>query len=111
MLFIVEPKTWFLTNPRLRNALCLDYKYECKVVFTTYMDGAAKSVRTITYQAVDPMGAEKVAERAVFTTYMDGAAKSVRTITYQAVDPMGAEKVAERAHLLLNSKAETVEIS
>lgn len=64
MLFIVEPKTWFLTNPWLRNALCLDYKYECKVVFTTYMDGAAKSVRTITYQAVDPMGAEKVAARA-----------------------------------------------
>ena len=72
-----ELKTWFLTNWNLRNVLSMDYEYECKVVFTTYMDGVAKSVRTI---------------------------------TYQAVDPMGAEKVAERAHLLLNSKAETVEI-
>ena len=64
MVFLVEPKTWFLTNWNLRNALGIDYEYECKVVFTTYVDGHAKSVRTITYQAVDPMGAEKVAERA-----------------------------------------------
>ena len=64
MVFIVEPKSWFLTNWNLRNALSIDYKYECKVVFTTYVDGSAKTVRTITYQAVDPMGAEKMAERA-----------------------------------------------
>ena len=64
MLFIVEPKTWFLTNWNLRNALGLDYQYECKVFFTTYVDGSANSVRTITYQAVDPMGAEKMSERA-----------------------------------------------
>ena len=64
MVFVVEPKTWFLTNWNLRNALSIDYKYECKVVFTTYVDGNAKSVRTITYQAADPMGAEKTAERA-----------------------------------------------
>lgn len=64
MEFIVEPKTWFLTNWNLRNALRIDYEYECKVIFTTYVDGSAKSVRTITYQAVDPMGAEKTAERA-----------------------------------------------
>lgn len=64
MVFIVEPKSWFLTNWNLRNALSIDYKYECKVVFTTYVDGSAKTVRTITYQAVDPMGAEKTAERA-----------------------------------------------
>ena len=31
MLFIVEPKTWFLTNWNLRNALSIDYEYECKV--------------------------------------------------------------------------------
>ena len=64
MVFVVEPKTWFLTNWDLRNALSIDYKYECKIVFTTYVDGSAESVRTITYQAIDPMGAEKIAERA-----------------------------------------------
>ena len=42
MVFVVEPKTWFLTNWNLRNALSIDYKYECKVVFTTYVDGNAK---------------------------------------------------------------------
>ena len=64
MVFIVEPKTWFLTNWNLRNALSIDYEYECNVIFTTYVDGSVKSVRTITYQAVDPMGEEKMAERA-----------------------------------------------
>ena len=64
MVFVVEPKTWFLTNWNLRNALCMDYEYECKVIFTTYIDGSVKSVRTITYQAADPMGTENMAERA-----------------------------------------------
>ena len=63
MVFVVKPKTWFLTNWNLRNALSIDYKYECKVIFTTFVDGNVKSVRTITYQAVDPMGAEKAAVR------------------------------------------------
>ena len=64
MVFVVEPETWFLTNWNLRNALSLDYKYECKVIFTTCVEGSAESVRTITYQAIDPMGPEKIAERA-----------------------------------------------
>ena len=64
MEFVVEPKTWFLTNWNLRNALSIDYEYECKVILTTYVDGSEKSVRTITYQASDPMGAEKTAARA-----------------------------------------------
>ena len=75
MVFVVEPKTRFLTNWSLRNALGLDYEYECKVVFTTYVDGNAKSVRTITYQAVDPMGAEKTADRA----YLDLSSKVEKT--------------------------------
>ena len=75
MVFVVEPKTRFLTNWSLRNALGLDYEYECKVVFTTYVDGSAKSVRTITYQAVDPMGAEKTADKA----YLDLASKVEKT--------------------------------
>ena len=29
MVFVVEPKTWFVTNWNLRNALNIDYKYEC----------------------------------------------------------------------------------
>lgn len=64
MEFAVESKTWLWTNWNLRNALSIDYEYECKVIFTTYVDGSVESVRTITYQAVDPMGAEKTAQRA-----------------------------------------------
>lgn len=64
MVFVVEPKTWFLTDWNLRNAWSMDYKYECKVVFTTYIGGSVKSIRTITYQAVDPMGAENNEVRA-----------------------------------------------
>ena len=75
MVFVVEPKTWFLTNWNLRNALSIDYKYECKVIITTYVDGSAESVRTITYQAVDPMGAEKTSDRA----YLDLGSKVEKT--------------------------------
>ena len=75
MVFVVEPKTWFVTNWNLRNALNIDYKYECKVIFTTYVNGSVASVRTITYQAVDPMGAEKTADKA----YLDLGSKVDRT--------------------------------
>lgn len=75
MVFVVEPKTWFLTNWNLRNTLRMDYEYECKVIFTTYVDGSTESVRTITYQAVDPMGAEKTSERA----YLDLSSKVEKT--------------------------------
>ena len=64
MVFAVEPKTWFLTNWNLRNALGMDYEYQCKVIFTTYIEGSPKTVRTITYRGTDPMGAANVAERA-----------------------------------------------
>lgn len=75
MVFVVEPKTWFLTNWNLRNALSMDYKYECKVIFTTYIDGSVKCVRTITYQASDPMGVENMVKRA----YLDLDSKVERT--------------------------------
>ena len=42
MCFDIEPKTWFLTNRDLRNALGLDYEYVC----------------------IDPMGADKQYQRA-----------------------------------------------
>ncbi len=75
MIFAVEPKTWFLTNWNLRNALGMDYEYECKVIFTTHMDGTVKSVRTITYRASDPMGTENMSERA----YLDLDSKVEQT--------------------------------
>ena len=64
MEFVVESKSWFLTNWNFRNALSIDYEYECKVIFTTYVDGGIENVRTITYRAVDPMGVGKITERA-----------------------------------------------
>ena len=64
MVFIVEPKTRFLTNWNLRNALGLDYQYECRVMFTTCIGENTKTIRTITYQAVDPMGKESIDDRA-----------------------------------------------
>ena len=77
MVFVVEPKTWFLSNWNLRNALSIDYKYECKVIFTTFVDGNIESMRTIAYQAFDPMGAEKAAERAFLD--LDSKAETIET--------------------------------
>ncbi len=77
MEFVVEPKTWFLTNWNLRNTLSIDYKYECKVIFTTFVDGNIESMRTIAYQAFDPMGAEKAAERAFLD--LDSKAETIET--------------------------------
>lgn len=64
MVFVVEPKTWFLTNWNLRNTLGIDYKYECKVIFTTYTEGNQTIVRTVSYQGTDPMGAANITQRA-----------------------------------------------
>ena len=64
MVFVVLPKTWFLTNWNIRNALGLDYKYECYVIFTTYTGNNSRIVRTISYRATDPMGAAHRWERA-----------------------------------------------
>ena len=77
MVFVVEPKTWFLTNWNLRNTLSIDYEYECKVIFTTFVDGNIESVRTITYQAFDPMDAEKAAERAFLD--LESKAENIET--------------------------------
>lgn len=64
MIFEIEPRTRFLTNWNLRNTLGLDYLYECRVIFTTYTKENAATIRTITYQASDPMGAENISRRA-----------------------------------------------
>ena len=80
MIFTVEPKTWFLTNWNLRNALGMDYEYECKVIFTIHADGAVANVRTITYRAYDPMGSENMSERA----HLDLDSKTEQTHTKRA---------------------------
>ncbi|MBQ7001385.1 MAG: hypothetical protein IJN67_10135 [Oscillospiraceae bacterium] len=64
MEFVVEPKTWFLTNWNLRNMLGLDYQYECRVIVTTHTEENTTNIRTITYQASDPMGKESIDARA-----------------------------------------------
>ena len=70
MRFEILSKTWFATNWNLRNALGLDYKYECRVIFTTHTD-SGETVRTVTYTAIDPMGHENTETRA----YLDLATK------------------------------------
>jgi hypothetical protein len=72
MVFVVEPKTFFLTNWSVRNFLSKDYEYECKVVFTTYFeDGTSSKVREITYQGFDPMGRENSDRRAYLKPLYD----------------------------------------
>ena len=73
MLFVVEPKTWIFTNWNLRNAIGIDYEYECKVIFTTHTEGNKIDERIITYQAFDPMGWENTDNRA----YIDLDTKTV----------------------------------
>ena len=68
---VVRPKTFFLTNYDLRNALGLDYEYECVVTVTSYKDGIETSVRTITYRGFDPMGKDRIDDRA----YVDVGSK------------------------------------
>lgn len=64
MAFVIEPKTWFLTNWNLRQSLGWDYTYDCKVIYTRYADGGQVHVRTITYQGIDPMGEGRTTDRA-----------------------------------------------
>ena len=82
MTFMVKPKSWFLTNWNLRNALGLDYKYECQVVFTTSTEENTTKIRTITYQGIDPMGAADAAERA----YLKPDSKKEKTEVRQSAD-------------------------
>ena len=64
MVFAVRPKSWFLTNWKLRDALGMDYRYECQVIFTTHTGGDEQLIRTVTYRAIDPMGQREQWERA-----------------------------------------------
>lgn len=64
MEFSIEPGTFFLTDESFRSFWGLDYRYECKVIYTTYSNDGTVSVRTITYDAVDPMGPSEQFDRA-----------------------------------------------
>lgn len=63
MRFEIE-STVFLRNWKLRFFFGLDCTYECRVVITTHMPDGTISVRTITYQAVDPIGHDEMYLRA-----------------------------------------------
>ena len=71
MQFAVKPKTFLLTNYNLRNALGLDYEYECIVTVTAYEGGKENGVRTVTYRGFDPMGKDRMDDRA----YVDVSSK------------------------------------
>lgn len=58
MVFQIEPNTFFMTNWNLRRFFSKPYRYECTVTYTTYVEEKTTKIRTITYQAIDPMGYE-----------------------------------------------------
>ena len=64
MNFSVESNTFFLTNHNLRRALGLDYRYVCKVIYTTYTASGEKRTHTVTYTGLDPMGKGEETARA-----------------------------------------------
>ena len=56
MSFSIESRTFFLTNYNLRKALSLDYRYRCKVVYTTHSSAGETYTYVVTYAGYDPMG-------------------------------------------------------
>ena len=83
MVFEITPKSFLLTNWNLRNALGLDYKYECRVIFTTHAGEGETSVRTVTYRAVDPMGKDSMTERAQLVTESREEAVEITVISVE----------------------------
>ena len=68
MVFSIESKTFFLTDYNLRSSLGLDYRYTCKVIYTTYTASGETQTRTVTYTGLDPMGKGKETARAYIDT-------------------------------------------
>ena len=64
MTFVIEPKSWFLTDWNLRNFLGIDYRYDCKVIITTYHESGAVTTVTYTHPGIDPMGWNEEFDRA-----------------------------------------------
>lgn len=60
----IEPDTFFLTNYSLRHFFSWDYRYKCEVIYTV-MDGEYFiRCRQIRYVGIDPMGTDRVDDRA-----------------------------------------------
>ena len=68
MEFFIEVKTFFPSNYNLRRALGWDYRYTCKVIYTTHSTTGEIHTHTITYTGFDPMGKEKDTARAYIDT-------------------------------------------
>lgn len=64
MVFSIESRTFFLTNYNLRRFLGLDYRYSCKVIYTTHTPTGETHTHTVTYTGFDPMGKENDTARA-----------------------------------------------
>ena len=63
MRFEIEAKS-VLRSWKLHQLLGMDYRYECRVVITTHASDGSTQVRTIAYQAADPMGQDEMYARA-----------------------------------------------
>lgn len=68
MEFFIEGNTIFPTNYNLRRSLGLDYRYTCKVIYTTHSSDGKTHTRTVTYTGYDPMGKDKDTARAYIDT-------------------------------------------
>jgi len=71
MTFSIESGTFFLSGYNLRKALGLDYRFLCKVIYTTHSPAGETHTRTITYTGYDPMGKGEDTARA----YIDPASR------------------------------------
>jgi len=78
MEFTVEPNSFFLTNWTLRSLFGWDYRYNCTVIYTTSANGETVSVRTVTYQGIDPMDNGEETQRA----YLDLESMQEQTIRH-----------------------------
>lgn len=71
MTFTIQCSTRFPTNFNLRRSLGLDYRYICKVIYTTHSPTGETHTRTVTYTGYDPMGNDQDTARA----YIDVSTK------------------------------------
>lgn len=71
MAFFIEGRTIFPTNYNLRRFLGWDYRYRCKVTYTTHSADGETHTLTVTYTGLDPMGKDQDAARA----YIDISSK------------------------------------
>lgn len=68
MEFTVQSDTFFMTDYSWRKFFRLDYKYKCNVSFILHSDEGPVSIRTLTYDGIDPMGPGEGELRAYIDT-------------------------------------------